>query len=275
MNEMQKKFLAAGAALVVLFLLWELWAAPFLLMNMDLRDQQVSGGVQELWVFPEGEEGPYFVDVRQVETIVEEAPEKVVINSTYIEIDPLTGELSWGHEEIVAIGKATRMHTSGGDVERSGYAAFPLHVGKRDYEIWYRHLLGKGVWHFERESVREGLPVYVFSYKVVSNATKEYPEWAPHEVVVEDTGEMEVEPASGMVVNWVERWEGYVIKDGGRELIDVWTGAFYRSTIMARAGEAAERKSFIFIVEWIVPAMLAGLALLMGLLSRIAKEEAV
>jgi hypothetical protein len=187
----------------------------------------------------------------------------LIIQLNWTATDPATGEIFWEVKGRMGVDRATREHVRGfGDADREGPFTFPLHVDKRDYELWHPSLLGKGTCVFEREETLRGLKVYVFISSIEGLPSSElYPQHKPKQVRMDIWDTFWVEPVSGHVVRNDETWDGYLVEDGQKgQSVDVGSISYAEETIARQVQIARRQKMLIQLYELWIPAGLAVVA---------------
>lgn len=221
------------------------------------------------------------------ETMVYESEEKIihrdgskgVIEDRYIIYNPLTGKIAWEYVPKFNVDLRTGIILDG-EVARGSYFSFPLHTAKKSYKLtkeYYKNL----PFSFIREEDVEDLKCYLFEFKGVAEYTDCYAGTENYPGVAPLAGQEIRSSASFIVRYWVEPVSGRIVKleedcPEGDWMVDIktrkqltpvliWGRKTTGDTVSQQVNTARIRKKEIIFKERVIPACLAGLAVIFGI----------
>ncbi len=250
MSRTQNLVLAIAVVALISIPLWLLVAVPELEKLPRDYHSRVDFVGQVSWLDPGAEKisEPFLLKETMTHQVLARSGDVLIIQANWLAENPSSGEIFWEVKGRMGVDRATREHVPGfGDADREGYSSFPLHVDKRDYELWHPGLLAKGTWVFDREEVLRGLDTYVFTFNIRSIPSSElYPQHKPRRVHRDIWGTFWVEPVSGHLVGHDEAWDGYFVEDGQKgQSVDVGGMSYTEETIANQVQIARRNKLLI------------------------------
>jgi len=272
--------------LIPVFGLWLLaaaqhfWIAPHLLqLPADYADETRYATKSRLRGTPDGDwEEADLIGRRVDQTLVAAAEHSIIQGSLHwTTADGLAAFESSG---IYGVDRQTRMNLPGyGDSRRDGQFLFPPHTEARTYRYWDPQFIGARMASFAHSDALEGLPVYLFHFRVQgldeSAGFAHLPDVPErYRAHTEGEGTLWVEPTSGLVVDYEERGTSYFVEPGtGKRIADlyVWSDSYTPQTKAAKLRQGAAARRRIQLLELGLPLglLFAGCAcLVFGLLRR-------
>jgi hypothetical protein len=200
-----------------------------------------------------------FVDIMTNKVLIQ-YPNILIIQSNVISRNPKTDEIFWEAKESMGVDRTTREHVLGlGDTNREGYYTFPANLAKHDYKLWYPGWLSNGTCVFQGEEMINGLKVYVFRVDLKGIPSSSlYPQFAPKQILSDQTAIFKVEPVSGCIVNYNLNWDFYFVDNGAPgQHIDVGGKVFSQKTFNEQLKIAQEKKSVLITFQLIIPIVLS------------------
>lgn len=267
--------------LILVFGLWLLaaaqyfWIAPQLVqLPADYADETRYATKSRLRGTPNGDwEEADLIGRRVDQTLVASAERSIIQGSLHwTTADGLAAFESTG---VYGVDRQTRMNLPGyGDSSRAGQFLFPPNTEPRPYRYWDPQFIGARVANFARSDTLDGLPVYVFHFRVQgldeSAGFAHLPDVPErYRAHTEGEGTLWVEPTSGLVVDYEERGTSYFVEPGtGKRVADlyVWSDRYTAQTQAAKVQQAVAARRRIQVLELGLPLGLllagsAGLAL--------------
>ena len=250
MSRTQNLVLAIAVVALISIPLWLLVAVPELEKLPRDYHSRVDFVGQVSWLDPGAEKisEPFLLKETMTHQVLARSGDVLIIQANWLAENPSSGEIFWEVKGRMGVDRATREHVPGfGDADREGPFTLPLHVEKRDYELWHPSLLGKGTWVFEREETLRDLKVYVFTSSIEGLPSSElYPQHKPKQVRMDIWDTFWVEPVSGHLVGHDEAWDGYFVEDGQKgQSVDVGGMSYTEETIANQVQIARRNKLLI------------------------------
>lgn len=195
------------------------------------------------------------------------------------------GQVQFETSAVFGVDRYTRENLPGyGDTVRSGPYLFPLHTEAKTYRYWDPQFIGQCEAVFQRADRIGELAVLVFSF--TAKALDETAGYAHlpdvpdrYRVHSDARGTLWIEPASGMVVDYMEEGVSYLVAvANGQRVANVyeWKDRFTPQTRARKLERAAAERTRMAILEVWLPGALLGagvLILLQGWRRRVRRAR--
>lgn len=256
------------------------WIAPHLMqLPADYADETRYATKSRFRATPDGDwEDADLIGRRVDQTLVAGAEHSIIQGSLHW--TTAEGLAAYETTAIYGVDRQTRMNLPGyGDNSRDGQFLFPPHTEARSYRYWDPQYIGARVANFARSETLDGVPVYMFHFRVQGLDESagfahlpDVPErYGAH---TEAEGSLWIEPTSGLVVDYEERGTSYFVEpDTGKRIADLytWSDRYTPQTKAAKLQQGVAARRRIQLLELGLPLglLLAGsLCLALGLLRR-------
>ncbi|GHA79051.1 hypothetical protein GCM10007067_15610 [Lysobacter bugurensis] len=176
------------------------------------------------------------------------------------------GELYFENAGVYAVDRVTRQNMPGlGDVERTGQFLFPPGMDRGPHVLWDSQLAGPRAMKFAGVDEVDDVPVHRFTFQVQGlDETLGYghlpdvPE--RYRALTDSDGVLLIEPASGVLVDYIERGRSSFTKPDGTVIAPffVWNAHFTEETRRSQLKRAEQVSRRLWLLQTLVPLLLAG-----------------
>jgi hypothetical protein len=214
------------------------------------------------------------------------------LSDRYTTYDPISGKATWEYIPVYTIDLKTGVLLEGKD--RQGYYyCFPLHTRKITYTLT-REYFKKLPFTFVKEDNIEGLKVYLFEFRGITEYTESYTGSDKYPGVIPPSGQEIRTTDSFMVRYWVEPVSGVIVSleencSDGDWIVDaktgekisplfIWGGKTTGDAVIQLVDTARKRKQEILLKERYIPigfGLLAVVFFLGGVLFTSRKKESL